>query len=150
MTLLEEKSRLGGRATSFVDPKTGDLIDNCQHVSMGCCTNFIGLMQRCGLANQFRSYSQLQFLHPDHPPSLFAPSRWLPPPLHLANTIGALRYLSKQQTRQVRRGLWRLMRTASETLLCQTAAAIDAYSNGECGSFYKAIRSREHSESLNE
>lgn len=122
VTILEAKRRTGGRAGSFSDPVSGESIDYCQHVAMGCCTNFIDLMQRCGLVHQFCSYSQLQFLHPNHPPSLFAPSRWLPPPLHLANTIGALRYLSKQQKRQVRRGLWRLMRTASETLHGQTAA----------------------------
>ena len=39
VTLIETRPRLGGRATSFVDPATGQILDNCQHVLMGCCTN---------------------------------------------------------------------------------------------------------------
>ena len=38
ITLLESRPRLGGRASSFTDPITGELVDNCQHVSMACCT----------------------------------------------------------------------------------------------------------------
>ena len=38
--LHEARSRLGGRASSFADQQTGEIIDNCQHVAMGCCTNF--------------------------------------------------------------------------------------------------------------
>ena len=40
ITLLEARNRLGGRASSFTDAASGQLIDTCQHVSMGCCTNF--------------------------------------------------------------------------------------------------------------
>ena len=39
VVLIESKGKIGGRATSFVDSASGDLIDNCQHVSMKCCTN---------------------------------------------------------------------------------------------------------------
>ena len=38
VTLLEARPRLGGRAGSFTDGTTGQLIDACQHVSMACCT----------------------------------------------------------------------------------------------------------------
>lgn len=47
-TLLETRKKLGGRATSFDDRRTGLRIDNCQHVAMGCCTNFVALMRRLG------------------------------------------------------------------------------------------------------
>ncbi|TMQ30447.1 MAG: FAD-dependent oxidoreductase, partial [Planctomycetota bacterium] len=40
VTVVEARGRLGGRAGSFQDVSTGQLIDTCQHVSMGCCTNF--------------------------------------------------------------------------------------------------------------
>ena len=39
VTLLESRPRLGGRAGSFLDNETGEWIDTCQHVAMGCCTN---------------------------------------------------------------------------------------------------------------
>jgi len=34
VTVLESRNRLGGRAGSFTDAATGQLIDACQHVSM--------------------------------------------------------------------------------------------------------------------
>src|SRR5262249_35286420 len=49
ITLLESRPRLGGRASSFTDPATGELVDNCQHVSMGCCTNLADFCRRVGI-----------------------------------------------------------------------------------------------------
>ncbi|HEX8525038.1 MAG TPA: hydroxysqualene dehydroxylase HpnE [Tepidisphaeraceae bacterium] len=46
VTLLEARTTLGGRAGSFTDPQTGEKIDNCQHVLLGCCTNLIDLYRR--------------------------------------------------------------------------------------------------------
>lgn len=114
--LLEAKRTTGGRAGSFMDTTTGASVDYCQHVAMGCCTNFLGLMQRRGLSNQLHRYSQLQLYHPDFPVSTFGPSQWLPPPLHLMPALSALRYLSRTQRRQIRRGLFRLFRSRSEQL----------------------------------
>jgi phytoene dehydrogenase-like protein len=37
--LVERRSYLGGRASSFLHPGVGEVIDNCQHVLFGCCTN---------------------------------------------------------------------------------------------------------------
>ncbi|HKM52442.1 MAG TPA: FAD-dependent oxidoreductase, partial [Isosphaeraceae bacterium] len=54
ITLLESRPRLGGRASSFTDPVTGEQVDNCQHVSMACCTNLADFCQRVGIANLFR------------------------------------------------------------------------------------------------
>src|SRR5579863_6030093 len=34
--LLEQKPHLGGRARSFKDPTTGSVVDNGQHLFMGC------------------------------------------------------------------------------------------------------------------
>ena len=65
VTLLESKNRLGGRASSFSDNKTEELIDNCQHVSMGCCTNLADFCQRTGIAHQFLRERTLYFFGPD-------------------------------------------------------------------------------------
>lgn len=51
VTLLEASRRLGGRATSFTDARTGEVIDNCQHVALGCCTNYRNLCDRLGVAH---------------------------------------------------------------------------------------------------
>lgn len=121
VTVLEAKRFTGGRAGSFSDPSHGETVDYCQHVAMGCCTNLLGLLDRCGLGDAMHRYRELEFHHPDHPPSRFAASRFLPPPLHLAGAIGKLRYLSAGQKRKIRRAVFRLMRTPTDSLASQTA-----------------------------
>ena len=39
MLVLEARARLGGRATAFPDRETGELVDNGQHVLLGCYTD---------------------------------------------------------------------------------------------------------------
>jgi squalene-associated FAD-dependent desaturase len=126
VTIIESKRSAGGRAGSFdaaksrssaSDPIPSEqIVDYCQHVAMGCCTNLINLMDRCGLSDAWRRHQSLHFLHPDFPESHFAPSTWLPAPLHLATTIGSLNYLSWKEQRTVRRGLLKLMRTPTNRL----------------------------------
>jgi uncharacterized protein with NAD-binding domain and iron-sulfur cluster len=43
VTVLERRGYLGGRASSYLHPGTGEVIDNCQHVLFGCCTNLVNL-----------------------------------------------------------------------------------------------------------
>lgn len=52
VTLLEARKRLGGRAGSFVDAGTGEELDNCQHVLLGCCTNLIDFYRRVGVEDR--------------------------------------------------------------------------------------------------
>ena len=47
--LFEARRTLGGRAGSFRDPYSGELVDHCQHVSMGCCTNLAAFCRRNGV-----------------------------------------------------------------------------------------------------
>ncbi|MFG0261439.1 MAG: hydroxysqualene dehydroxylase HpnE, partial [Novipirellula sp. JB048] len=117
VSVLEAKRVAGGRASSFTDPESGETLDYCQHVAMGCCTNLLGLLARCGLGEAMRRHRRLSFLHPHHPPSEFAPSRWLPAPLHLASVIGKLNYLDRKQKREIRHGLWKLIRTPQQDLV---------------------------------
>lgn len=46
--LVEKRPFLGGRAFSFPEPETGQEIDNGQHVFLGCCHAYIGLLERLG------------------------------------------------------------------------------------------------------
>ena len=46
--LFERHGRPGGRAGSFHDPHTDRLVDYCQHIGMGCCTNLVDLCRRTG------------------------------------------------------------------------------------------------------
>src|SRR6516162_5112905 len=65
ITLFESRPRLGGRASSFTDPVTGEPVDNCQHVSMSCCTNLAAFCRRVGLEGLFRGEDEVVFLGPD-------------------------------------------------------------------------------------
>ena len=46
--LYEKRALLGGRASSFIDPDSGVRVDNCQHVTMRCCTNLEDFYRRIG------------------------------------------------------------------------------------------------------
>jgi uncharacterized protein with NAD-binding domain and iron-sulfur cluster len=61
VALFEARRQLGGRAASFRDPVTDELIDYCQHVSMGCCTNLADFCRRCGIDDQFDRRAALHF-----------------------------------------------------------------------------------------
>src|SRR5271163_4389486 len=61
VTLIEARRELGGRAGSFEDPQTGQLLDNCQHVLLGCCTNLLDLYRRLGVLDQIRFEPAIHF-----------------------------------------------------------------------------------------
>jgi zeta-carotene desaturase len=81
--LYERRPYLGGRASSYEHPGTGEVIDNCQHVLLGCCTNLIDFYRRIGVEGNIRWYDRLTFLEPGGRASVIEPSS-LPPPLHTA------------------------------------------------------------------
>ena len=81
VTLFERRPYLGGRASSYQHPGTGEIVDNCQHVLLGCCTNLIEFYARTGVADRIRWYDHLTFLEPGGRASEIGPSA-LPAPLH--------------------------------------------------------------------
>lgn len=82
VSLLEKRPHLGGRATSYVLPN-GEHVDNCQHVTMGCCTNLANFYERVGAAHKIRFYDRLAFLDARGRHGVVARSRFAPP-FHLA------------------------------------------------------------------
>jgi squalene-associated FAD-dependent desaturase len=83
ITLFEKRPYLGGRASSYQHPGTGEVVDNCQHVLLGCCTNLLDFYRRAGVEDKIRWYEKLTFLEPGGRASVIAPSA-LPAPLHTA------------------------------------------------------------------
>lgn len=121
ITLFESKRFAGGRAGSFVDSQTGESVDYCQHVAMGCCTNLIAMMRQAGVDDPFARYQELTFHHPKHPPSRFAKSRFLPAPFHLVPSLCGLRYLSWGQRYEISRATFALMRARRDQVADVTA-----------------------------
>jgi squalene-associated FAD-dependent desaturase len=51
VVVVEERRRLGGRATAFVDPQSGEAVDNGQHVLFGCYHETFAFLETIGAAN---------------------------------------------------------------------------------------------------
>ena len=79
--LFERRPYLGGRASSYELPATGEVVDNCQHVLLGCCTNLIDFYRRLGVENQIRWYDEITFILPGGKSSVLRPGS-LPAPMH--------------------------------------------------------------------
>jgi squalene-associated FAD-dependent desaturase len=84
--LLERRGYLGGRASSYLHPGVNEVIDNCQHVVFGCCTNVIGFYRRIGVADKIHWTRDMTMIEPSGRRSRLGPfeiGRWgLPAPLH--------------------------------------------------------------------
>jgi squalene-associated FAD-dependent desaturase len=63
VTLLERRPFAGGRAYSYPHPALGETIDS-QHIVLGCCTNFIELIEQAGAERSIRWYDEICFLEP--------------------------------------------------------------------------------------
>ena len=83
--VLEARSRLGGRATAFTDRESGEVVDNGQHVLLGCYTATLEFLRLVGAIDNVRIESQLGVTMIDRSgrrSRLVCPST-LPAPLHL-------------------------------------------------------------------
>ncbi len=84
--LVERRGYLGGRASSYLHPGVNEVIDNCQHVLFGCCTNLVGFYRRFGVADRIHWTSEMTMIEPGGRRSQLGPSKLagieLPAPLH--------------------------------------------------------------------
>jgi squalene-associated FAD-dependent desaturase len=83
VSLLERRNHLGGRAYSFMDPKTGDIVDNGQHLFMGCYRQTIAFLKKIGCLDRlkFQDRPRVDFLDRENGITSFKCPP-LPPPLH--------------------------------------------------------------------
>ena len=82
--VVEARSRLGGRATAFTDRETGELVDNGQHVLMGCYTDTLAFLSDIDAMEHVSVQRQLSITMIDRDgrqSRLVCPT--LPSPLHL-------------------------------------------------------------------
>lgn len=84
--LVERRGYLGGRASSYLHPGVNEVIDNCQHVLFGCCTNLVGFYRRVGAVDSIHWSSEMTMIEPGGRRSRLGPSKVagieLPAPLH--------------------------------------------------------------------
>jgi squalene-associated FAD-dependent desaturase len=115
VTVFERRPFLGGRASSYEHPGTGEVVDNCQHVLFRCCSNLVEFYERIAVKDKIRWYDEMTFLEPGGRMSVMHASP-LPAPLHtapsflrfpflatkdklaIANAIPALTFLAQKDT----------------------------------------------------
>ena len=110
ITILEARGRLGGRASSFQDALTGQMIDTCQHLVMGCCTNLKHFCKTLGIDGLIETQPAFYFLtHDGRVSSMRADP--LPAPFHLARAFLSLHYLTLTEKLRI---AWALSRLRAE------------------------------------
>ena len=111
VTLFEKRPFLGGRASSYEHPGTGEVVDNCQHVLFRVCTNLVEFYERIGVADQIRWYDEMTFIEPGGRTSKMKSSS-LPAPLHTAPSFFGFSFLTTADKLSVARALVPLTLTA--------------------------------------
>lgn len=86
--VVEERRRLGGRATSFPDAETGELVDNGQHVIFGCYHETFDFLRAVGASDDVRIDERLdvEIVDREGTRSRLRASV-LPPPFHLVGGL---------------------------------------------------------------
>jgi squalene-associated FAD-dependent desaturase len=106
--LFEQRPFLGGRATSYVLPD-GEHVDNCQHVTFGCCTNLDDLYRRLGVDSKINYFDKLMLRDPqgrqgDLHAGIF------PAPLHLTESFLTFAPLSLMDKISIGRAMFKIYR----------------------------------------
>ena len=104
VTLFEKRPFLGGRASSYEHPGTGEVVDNCQHVLFRVCTNLVKFYEHIGVADQIRWFDQMNFIEPGGRISVMKSSP-LPAPLHTAPSFLHFPFLSTTDKLAIARAL---------------------------------------------
>ncbi len=113
VTVFEKRPFLGGRASSYQHPGTGEVVDNCQHVLFRTCTNLINFYERIGVDHDIRWYDEMIFLEPGGRASVMRASA-LPAPLHTAPSFLKFSFLSASDKFAIARAMIPLTLTAQK------------------------------------
>jgi squalene-associated FAD-dependent desaturase len=104
VSIFEKRPFLGGRASSYEHPGTGEVVDNCQHVLFRLCTNLIEFYERIGVADQIRWFDRMNFIEPSGRVSVMKSSS-LPAPMHTAPSFWNFSFLSAADKLSISRAL---------------------------------------------
>ena len=107
--LFEQRPFLGGRATSYVLPD-GEHVDNCQHVTLGCCTNLDDFYRRIGAAGKIKFFDRLLFLDPQGRKGVMQAGS-LPAPFHLTGSFATFAPLNVFDKLSIARAMLDILQT---------------------------------------
>jgi squalene-associated FAD-dependent desaturase len=136
VAVLESKPALGGRAYSFADSESGDLVDNGQHVLMGCYTEALDFLARIGAAGDlvFHQDLEIEMLDRGGAGATLRTAR-LPGPFHMSTGLLQYRHLTIGQRFRVLTGGLKLLamqrRDLSMLQKMTVAQLMDALGQGD-------------------
>jgi zeta-carotene desaturase len=104
VTLFERRPYLGGRASSYEHPGTGEVVDNCQHVLFRVCTNLVEFYRRIGVEDKIRWYDEMTFIETGGRASVMRASP-LPAPLHTAPSFLQFPFLDAKDKLAISRAI---------------------------------------------
>jgi squalene-associated FAD-dependent desaturase len=107
--LFEQRPFLGGRATSYVLPD-GEHVDNCQHVTLGCCTNLEDFYRRVGSSNKIKFFDRLLFLDPQGRRGEMQ-AGILPAPFHMTGSFAKFAPLTLRDKLSIARAMLNILLT---------------------------------------
>jgi len=108
--LIETRTKLGGRATSFDDVRTGIELDNCQHVVMGCCTNILELYDRLGVLGEIDWHETLWFARANGASDALSIAPLLPAPLHYGPSFARMKLFTLGEKLAISRAFLAILR----------------------------------------
>lgn len=108
VTLLEQRSIPGGRASSFEAQGSPEVVDNCQHVLLGCCVNLMHFYRSIGVAEKIRWQRDILFQEPCGRVSSVGAAP-LPAPFHLIPSFLRLKFLNRAEKWRLAAGLMRML-----------------------------------------
>jgi len=120
--LFEQRPFLGGRATSYVLPD-GEHVDNCQHVTLGCCTNLDDFYRRVGSANKIKFFDRLLFLDPQGRRGEMQ-AGMLPAPFHMTGSFAKFAPLTLKDKFSIARAMLAILRSSGHPRDLDEASAI--------------------------
>ncbi len=158
VTLLEARRALGGRASSFED-RDGDaggdaaggataaatagapLLDNCQHVLLGCCTNLLDLYRRLGVADRITFTPAVRFVNESGKSFLLRATPLLPAPLHLGPSMATFGLLTLAQRAALARGMSAMVRLGPNGLEALEAVSFceGLYAHGQVAELVRKL-----------
>ena len=111
--LFEQRPFLGGRATSYVLPD-GEHVDNCQHVTLGCCTNLEDFYRRVGSAGKIKFFDRLVFQDPQGRIGEMQ-AGLLPAPFHMTGSFAGFAPLTLADKRSIAMAMLDILRGKGHT-----------------------------------
>src|SRR5512140_626658 len=87
LTVIERDSRLGGRAMSWTDAKTGDPVHIGPHILLSEYPNMLALLQRCGTRDKVVGQKGRFIRRVDGRDVIDMTMARLPPPLHYGPSL---------------------------------------------------------------